>query len=150
MAFTYTPGSADATIVARNKIRRLIGDISSGAGPHRDGTNVTDEEILEVTTDVGLTLGSSLTERDTFKIAAKILRGLATEWAAVPNYTLGPHSEQAGDVAARLEARAVTLEAQAARGSFYAGGISQDRMRDVESDTDRVAPAFTRDMDRHP
>lgn len=142
MSFTYTPGSSTAAVVARNRIRRLIGDTVQNAGPRRDAANFSDEELAEIATELGTS--------NAYRIAAEVLRVLSYEWAAVPSYTLGPHGEQAGDLTTKYAARAQELERQSTRGSFYAGGISQDRMTDVADDDDRVAPAFTRDMDRYP
>ena len=142
MSFTYTPGSDTASVAARNRIRRLIGDTLQSAGPRRDASNFSDEEITEVTTELGTS--------NAYTIAAELMRVLAAEWAAVPSYTLGPHGEQAGELSAKYAARATELDRQAQRGRFYAGGLSQDRMTTVEEDDDRVAPAFTRQMDKHP
>ena len=142
MSFTYTPGSSTAAVVARNRIRRLVGDTVQSAGPRRDASNFSDEEITEITTELGTS--------NAYRIAAELLRILSTEWAAVPSYTLGPHGEQAGDLTTKYAARAQELERMATRGSFYAGGLSQAHMTDVTNDDDRVAPAFTRDMDRYP
>lgn len=142
MSFTYTPGSSDATVKFRNRIRRLIGDTVSGNGPRFDGSNFTDEEIAEVIVETSTT--------NAYLVGAELLTILASEWTSVANVTVGPRSEQYGDRAREYRAQAAELQAQAGSGKLYAGALSADRKLDVETDTDRVAPSFTRDWGKHP
>jgi hypothetical protein len=141
MAFNYNLASGDSSIVLISKVRLEIDDRVSGAGPRPDLSNLTDEEISYYLSGNGSNI---------YKTAAAICRMLSTAWAGVANITVGPRTEGLGDRTTHYANRAKELDAMAARGKFYAGGLSIDRRDLVEEDTDRIAPAFTRAMDTHP
>ena len=132
MAFTYD--------VSTNlgKTRLEVGDTVQSDGVLPDGSNLTDAEI-------NYYLG---VEPSVYAASASVCRMLATRWAREATKSIGDYSASFSDVAKMYSQRAIELGRLAGRGAIWAGGISEDRKDVVEDDTDRVEPAFTRDLDK--
>lgn len=94
MAFTY-----DLT-TNRGAVRLALNDTVSGTGPRPDGSNFTDAEI-----DYFLTTAGS----DVDAAVARACQALALAWANVASITVGPRSEQYGDIAERYAQRAASI-----------------------------------------
>ncbi len=94
MAFTY-----DLT-TARGAVRLALNDTVSGAGPRPDGTNFSDAEIDYFLTTAG---------GDVDAAVARASQGLALAWANVASITVGPRSEQYGNISAQYAQRAAFI-----------------------------------------
>lgn len=94
MAFTY-----DLT-TSRGAVRLALNDTVSGTGPRPDGTNFTDAEL-----DYFLTTAGS----DVDAAVARACQALALAWANVASITVGPRSEQYGNISAAYAARAAFI-----------------------------------------
>ncbi len=106
MAFTYDL-SADGDVLVISKIRLQIGDTKEGSGPRPDGSNFSDEELLELHSDEGAHVK---------RAAAAALEVLANEWSAhAGNHKLGPESETF------LQAAEYRLQAQRLRDRYGHG-----------------------------
>lgn len=131
MTWTYSgdPSSSD-----RDEVRFLVGDTDSGS------PLVTDEEIAYVLTDTSSPL----------QAAARVAESIAARYSRDADRRVGNLSLQSSqrakaflELASRLRRRAsMALGAS----GWYAGGISKDDKETVEANTDRVTPAFTRDL----
>lgn len=133
MTWTYSgnPSGSD-----RDKVRFLISDTDTNA------QLVSDEEIAW-----------ALTEGGPYKAAAIVARAIAFKYAKKANFTISKDiSVSYGKIAETYSALADTLENKA--GNLYAvpfaGGISINNKESYENDTDRVEPAFKRDMMNDP
>ncbi len=81
MAFTYDL-TADGNVLIISKIRLQIGDTKEDNGPRPDGSNFSDEELLQLYA----TEGNHLKRAE-----AAVLEVLATEWSAFAgSHKLGP------------------------------------------------------------
>lgn len=144
MAFSYSVSDlSSATAATKNRavMHLKLGDTVSGQGPRWNGANFDNDELDFLLSEASHNVNLALSEA--FRI-------LANEWAGVANITIGPRSEQYAGLSALYAARAAEYARLAGRGKFYAGGLSADRRSTVEEDDDRIAPAFSREMDKYP
>lgn len=114
MTFTYNLASADAEILRISKVRLELGDTVANTGVRPDGTNLQDEEIK-------VWLGEE--SNDIQAAAARAARALASMWTTVANITVGPRSEQLGQIADGWAKRAdelAPLDLTAYAGKFVA------------------------------
>jgi len=107
MAFTYDL-SGTGTALTVSQIRLEIGDTDSttGRGVKPDGENFTDAEI---------TYFYNQESTNVIRAAARACEVLARSWATVPDWTVGPRHESAGQVAQRFTEMAKELRARIGR-----------------------------------
>lgn len=133
MTWSYSgdPSSSD-----RDAVRFLCGDT--------DTTNqlLTDEEIDWILTE----------ESNVYLAAAQACGSIASTFASKADKSVGDLrisyesiQKQYADRSAKLQSRGAVRSAMP-----YAGGISKNDKETVEEDTDRVVPAFERDIHDNP
>lgn len=110
MTFTYDV-STDI-----GKVRFELGDTVSGSGVRADGTNISDEEIQMLLTREG---------SEIMQAVAGACEMLARDWARVANLSVGPRSEQFGQISAQWAAR--SNEIRGTYGGYTAFSIGVDR-----------------------
>src|SRR5512141_1456473 len=108
MTFTYSPDALDESTLQR--LRFEIGDTVEGGGVLPGGANFQDEELLQVIAE-GTTL---------YKAAGVICEMLSTRWT-LPNYRVGPVSEDYGDIGKMWKDRAAHYREIAAAGGSGSG-----------------------------
>lgn len=130
MTWSYTPS---ATPTTKDLVRLYIGDTL------REEQQVQDEEILAVLADEGnsptravVTLADALASR----YARQVSMGQRGAHVIMQHYL---------DLAARWRRKMARTGIQP-----FAGGLSIAQKQAVESNTDRVAPFFTRQIDTEP
>jgi hypothetical protein len=100
------------------KVRFELGDTSSGSGVRSDGTNLSDEEL------------QMLIDREgTVSLAvAAACEMLSRDWARAASVTVGPRSEQLGQVSGVWAKRALDIRGQTGGGdvSFSVGFSRSD------------------------
>jgi len=94
------------------EVRMELGDDVQGEGVRPDGANLTDTQIQKLLDREGSVMLA----------VAAACELLARQWSRVANITVGPRSEQLGNVAAEWQKRAEKLRAQ--HGGAGAGGFS--------------------------
>lgn len=132
MAWTYTNNPSG---VQRDEVRFLLGDT--------DVTDqlVTDEEIAYLISVRGSSLGAAI----------GACEALEARYAREADQRVGFLSLSASQKAAGFRALALTLRRrQTVTAIPYAGGITVTDKQAQELDTDRVLPAFSRDMMTNP
>ena len=107
MTFTYNLSGTGAGLTI-SEIRLEIGDTDSttGRGVKPDATNFTDAEI---------TYFYNQESSNVIRAAARACEVLARSWATVPDWTVGPRHESAGQVAQRFTEMAKELRARIGR-----------------------------------
>lgn len=90
MTFTYDLAAEDPDVLNIARVRLELGDTIEGVGVRPDGSNLTDEELAlwleDESDDINKTVGRACT-------------ALAKMWTTVANLTVGPRSEQLGQIA---------------------------------------------------
>jgi hypothetical protein len=138
MTWTYdgTPGTATAA-GRRDAVRMLVGD-----------TDTTDQQ----STDEEIAFALDQASNGVYGASAIVARSLAGQYARRVDTTFGSvssansqRSKSYLDLATRYEREALTKDGSGL-GAPSAGGISISAMDSVEDDSDRVEPAFKRDM----
>lgn len=131
MTWSYDPSNVGSSNLST--VRLLIGDNSS------DDQLLQDEEINWLV----------LSEAGVYHAAAAACDAISSSFARKVDKTVGSLSISASQKAGAYAERAKSLRhrgnARIAL-SIYAGGISVSDKDTVVADTDRVAPAFTRDL----
>jgi len=127
MAFNY---SGDPTSSTRDEVRFLIGD-----------TDSTDAQLQDLEVDYLLTKYTTAA-----KAALAACLALASKYARLCDKAVGDlrisYSQRQKhylDLARELRARVAVRP--------YAGGLSASEKESVNDDTDRIVPAFQRDLD---
>lgn len=134
MAWTYTN---DPASVPRDAVRLLVGD-----------TDTDDQKI----TDEAIAFFLSQASDDTYSAAALSARSIAAKYAVEVDTKFESVSSDYSQLSKNYYELAKRLEQQAKKfgtiglGTPVAGGISNDDMRSVNQDTDRVMPKFNRDQ----
>jgi len=120
MTFSYDlAGTAGATSRAVARIRLELGDQNSGAGVNPDGTNLSDEELLDFYgREANSVLGG----------AAHAAEALSRSWARMSDMRAGPLSQSFSQTSAAWAKQAETLRVQAGGGApvFKALSSRQD------------------------
>ena len=119
------------------KVRRLIGDTDSA------DYRLSDDDITDILAD---------NNGDDYKAAAEAARSIAAQLAMQEDIRISETSLSGNNAYVNMLKLAESLEKQAGRQFAipYAGGISKAGKLTRESDTDRVAPAFTRELHNYP
>lgn len=132
MTWTYSGNPSSSSLDA---VRFRIGDTDT------EDQLVTDEEIAYLLTEWGNVPSASIAACEA--IAAKFSR-LADRQIGNLRISASQKSEQYRQLAATLRRQQAMLVIP------YAGGISRDDKLTREDDSDRVVPAFSRDMMTNP
>lgn len=131
MTWTYGPTFS----LARDRVRLLIGDTDSS------DQLVSDEEIALYVT------GGQLAEVNDYLSAAAVCDAIAAKFSRRADMSAGGSSASLSQQATAYQRKARQLRRQSALGtSPFIGGISIADKDDREADSDRVAPAFSREM----
>ena len=129
MSWTYDPAMASD----RDKVRFRLGDTVEA------GALLQDEEIDGLLADAGSVTNATIAGADALAMRfASLAQSKTDDIGQSVNY---------GDRSARYRALADRLRANASRLAMpFAGGISQASKDANVANTDRVAPAFTREL----
>ena len=130
MTFSYNDADLSTDL---NKVRRLINDVNSSS------PFFTDEEV-------GFFIES---DSNVFGAASIASRALASKFASGVNKTVGKLKIDLSDKFKHYDALANQLAGMALdKGSpqLFAGALTKTQKETQESNTDRVEPAFFRDM----
>lgn len=129
MTWTYDPTMASD----RDKVRFRLGDTVAAAAL------LQDEEINVLLADAGSVTNATIAGADALAMRfASLAQSMTDDIGQSVNY---------GDRAARYRDLANRLRATASRLALpFAGGISQGNKDAIAANTDRVTPAFTRDL----
>ncbi len=129
MSWTYDPAMASD----RDKVRFRLGDTVEA------GALLQDEEIDGLLADAGSVTNATIAGADALAMRfASLAQSKTDDIGQSVNY---------GDRSARYRALADRLRANASRLAMpFAGGISQASKDANAANTDRVAPAFTREL----
>ena len=131
MTWTYGPTFS----LARDRIRLLIGDTDSS------DQLVSDEEIAVYVT------GGQLAQSSDYLSAAMVCDAIAAKMSRRADMSAGGSSVSLSQQATAYQTKARHLRRQAALStSPFIGGQSISDKDSREEDTDRVTPAFTREM----
>ncbi|GIV81724.1 MAG: hypothetical protein KatS3mg051_1188 [Anaerolineae bacterium] len=132
MTWTY---SGDPAASSRDAVRFLIGDTDT------NDQQITDEEIAWLLAQNG----------NTYVAAAAACESIAAKYARNVDASVDSARVDASQRQAHYLALAKKLRSRAAYAAVpFAGGISESDKDTREDDTDRVEPAFTRDLHRNP
>lgn len=141
MAWTYDPTNLGTATLAEqlDSVRFLVGD-----------TDTNDQQVQDEVIAFALEQFSG----NIYSSAAFIARGIAAKYARLVDTDLdGQLAESYSQLQAHYKALSDTLEYQGKTASgglgFLAGGISQARMRAVETLPDRNRPRIRRDQFRY-
>lgn len=135
MTFTYTGSPSNDSTQGQVDAIRFLSGLTSSSG----AVVVQDEEIAFLLSQSGSIYGAAASASEQ---AAVRYGGMAT------SKTVGDLSLTYADRAVEYKARATSLRMQSAmRSQVYGGGISVADKYTQETNTDRVAPEFRRDMD---
>ena len=126
-SYSMDPGASD-----KDAVRYLTGDTCF------DSQQTTDEEILWAISE----------EANIYLAAARVCRSIAGMYAQRANKSVGDLRIEYTSIRDQYDTLVKDLEVRGAtRGaSIYVGGISKTDKESVETDDDRVEPAFARDM----
>lgn len=136
MSWTYNPSQ----MTPKDRVRLYVGDTNS-ADPQ-----LQDEEIAAILLDAPNVLRAAAEAAET--IAAKVAREVTRAVTGASGLSINASDRQQHylTLAATLRRRAVRMGGSAP----FAGGISQAQKDTQTGDTDRVPPAFSRQMMRVP
>lgn len=119
MTFTYNlSGTGDTLAIARVRLR--LRDVTEDSGVLPDGSNLSDEELLQLLDD---------NSDDVMATAAAAAEVVAAAWANAADITVGPRREALSQVAERWQKLAAQWRAQADTGS----GFRIRKLTDYES-----------------
>jgi hypothetical protein len=133
MSWRYSGDPADSS---GDMVRFLVGDTNT------TDQQITDEEIAWLLTE----------ESTVYLAAAAAARAIGAKYARQVDKAVGDLRLSASQRAAHYRDLAATLtrRAQIAGAVPFAGGISAASKQTLNDDTDRVRPAFSRDMQSVP
>ena len=103
MAFTYDLDNADEILAALSKVRFELGDTQLNRGVRANGANIQDDELAVLYEREG---------DDVMRTAAAACEMLSRDWARVASTTVGPRSQQFGQVSENWAKRAAELRDQ--------------------------------------
>lgn len=130
MTWTYTGDPAASSVAT---VRWLVGDTDPGR---------------KLTTDEEIQYSLSQNSSNTNSAAKEVISSLMIRFATQGIVKIGAFYFDATNIVKGLRAALEELEKRSGLQEhvWYAGGISRDDKRNVESNDDRVPPRFKRDM----
>lgn len=136
MTWSYSGNPKDNN---KDAVRFLVGDTDS------DEELIQDEEILFILD----------TETNIYRAAANVAESIAAMFSRKADVSIGDYSESLSQQADNYLKLAERLRKTARKniqfkGIPFAGGISKTDKEITQKDTDRVKPAFKRNLQNHP